>query len=83
MSSCRTRPPCRASKRSSAAGIKPLTRHEMHRTFISDLVDQGVDLATASRQVDHLSVQTPARYDRKKNRALRGAAEYLDVPIDG
>lgn len=70
-------------KRFLAAGIKPLTPHDMRRTFISDLLDEGVDLATVSRQVGHSSVQTTARYDRRKDRALREAAERLDVPIDG
>lgn len=70
-------------KRLLAAGVEPLTPHDMRRTFISDLLDEGVDLATVSRQVGHSSVQTTARYDRRKDRALRDAAERLDVPVDG
>ena len=70
-------------KRLLAAGIDSLTPHDMRRSFISDLLDEGVDLATVARQVGHSNVQTTARYDRRQERALRDAAACLDVPIDG
>ncbi len=69
-------------KRLLAAGIERLTPHDMRRSFISDLLDEGVDLATVARQVGHSNVQTTARYDRRQKRALQAAAECLKVPID-
>ncbi len=64
------------------AGIERLTPHDMRRSFISDLLDEGVDLATVARQVGHANVQTTARYDRRKERVLKEAAERLDVPVE-
>lgn len=69
-------------KRLLAAGIERLTPHDMRRSFISDLLDEGVGLATVARQVGHSNVQTTARYDRREERALRDAAACLEVPID-
>jgi site-specific recombinase XerD len=49
--------------------------------YISDLLDEGVDLVVIARQVGHSNVQTTARYDRRGGRAQRVAAQRLDVPF--
>ena len=63
------------------AGIAGFTPHDLRRSNISDLLDEGVDLAVIARQVGHSSVQTTARYDRRGRRAQRVAAERLKVPF--
>jgi integrase len=63
------------------AGIAGFTPHDLRRSNISDLLDEGVDLAVIARQVGHSSVQTTARYDRRGARAQRQAAERLNVPF--
>jgi site-specific recombinase XerD len=68
-------------KRHLAAGIAGFTPHDLRRSHISDLLDEGVDLAVIARQVGHSNVQTTARYDRRGRRAQRVAAERLDVPF--
>ena len=68
-------------KRHTEAGVETFTPHDLRRSHISDLLDEGVDLATVSRQVGHSSVQTTARYDRRTERALKDAAERVDVPF--
>lgn len=69
-------------KRQLAAGVKAMTPHDLRRSFISDVLDEGIDLATVSRQVGHSSVQTTARYDRRGERSEQASAEILDVPFE-
>ncbi|MCP5057730.1 MAG: tyrosine-type recombinase/integrase [bacterium] len=67
-------------KRHLKAGIAEFTPHDLRRSHISDLLDEGVDLAVIARQVGHSNVQTTAKYDRRSHRAQRTAADRLDVP---
>lgn len=63
--------------RCAQAGITPATPHDLRRTFVSTLLDRGVDLATVARAAGHASVQTTARYDRRGDRALAAAAAVI------
>lgn len=68
-------------KRATEAGlIKKTTPHDMRRTFVSDLLDVGVDLATVSRMAGHEDTNTTKRYDRRSSKVMQDAAEKLDVP---
>jgi len=68
-------------KRATEAGlVKKATPHDMRRTFVSDLLDVGVDLATVSRMAGHEDTNTTKRYDRRSSRVMQEAAEKLDVP---
>lgn len=68
-------------KRAMQAGlIKKTTPHDMRRTFVSDLLDVGVDLATVSKMAGHEDTNTTKRYDRRSSRVMQEAAEKLDVP---
>lgn len=68
-------------KRAIEAGlIKKTTPHDMRRTFVSDLLDVGVDLATVSRMAGHEDTNTTKRYDRRSSRVMQEAAEKLDIP---
>jgi len=68
-------------KRASEAGlIKKATPHDMRRTFVSDLLDVGVDLATVSKMAGHEDANTTKRYDRRSSRVMQEAANKLDVP---
>jgi site-specific recombinase XerD len=68
-------------KRATQAGlIKKTTPHDMRRTFVSDLLDVGVDLATVSKMAGHEDTNTTKRYDRRSSRVMQEAADKLDVP---
>lgn len=66
--------------RAKRAGVKPFTPHDLRRTFVSRLLDAGVDIATVAKMAGHSNIQTTARYDRRSDEAKRRAANLLQVP---
>jgi integrase len=67
-------------KRGESAGVKHFSPHDLRRTFVSDLLDSGADIATVARMAGHESVSTTARYDRRPEQAKQKAAELLHIP---
>jgi integrase len=70
-------------KRGREAGIAEFSAHDLRRTYISALLDQGVDLSVASDLAGHCSPSTTKRYDRRGERARHAAASRLVVPYRG
>ena len=68
-------------KRGREAGVFDFAAHDLRRTYISVLLDRGVDLSVASDLAGHSSPSTTKRYDRRGERAKHSAAEVVSVPL--
>jgi integrase/recombinase XerD len=66
--------------RAAEAGGAPLRPHDLRRTFISELLDAGVDLALVQKLAGHSDPQITSSYDRRAFGARRTAVARLDVP---
>lgn len=67
-------------RRGRQAGIRSCTPHDLRRTFITNLLDAGNDIAVASRMAGHQNISTTTRYDRRDESTNRDAAATVHVP---
>lgn len=68
------------AKRAAEAGVTKFSPHDLRRTFVSDLLESGGDIASVAKLAGHNNVQTTARYDRRPEEAKRKTAQLLHVP---
>jgi integrase/recombinase XerD len=67
-------------RRAVEARVKDFSPHDLRRTFVGDMLDRGVDIATVANIAGHLSVDTTRRYDRRPEETKRKAAGKLHFP---
>ncbi|WP_367155164.1 tyrosine-type recombinase/integrase [Methylomonas sp. HYX-M1] len=60
-------------RRCSQAGIAQCSPHDLRRTFVSRLLELGVDLNTARQLAGHEHIQTTSLYDRRGEKQQRQA----------
>lgn len=67
-------------RKAEKIGLDPLSPHDLRRSFISDLLDRGADIATVAKLAGHSDIKTTSRYDRRPEAVKRAASELLDLP---
>ena len=67
-------------ERARAAGVINLSPHNLRRSFGTDLLDRGADIAVVSALLGHSSLETTKRYDRRGDPAQRKATALLTLP---
>ncbi len=57
-----------------------ISPHVLRRTYVSDLLNRGADIARVQKLAGHADMSTTARYDRRGGAVRRAAANLLHVP---
>jgi site-specific recombinase XerD len=66
-------------RRGAAAGITHFSPHDLRRSFVSHLLDRGVELRHVQTLARHAQVATTQRYDRRPLRELGAAVARLHL----
>lgn len=67
-------------KRAKQANVSDFSPHDFRRTFVGDMLDRGVDIATVQKIAGHADPATTSRYDRRPEAVKQAAAGKLHYP---
>ena len=67
--------------RCQQAGVQRCSPHDLRRSFVSGLLDRGVDLGTVQDLAGHADPKTTRPYDRRGDEVRREGAAQLHVPF--
>jgi site-specific recombinase XerD len=61
------------------ANTSPFSPHDLRRTFITHMLEQGVDLNTVRQLAGHSDVSTTVRYDKRDEARQKLAAQSFKL----
>ena len=64
-------------QRADQAKIESIRPHDLRRTFVTQLLEAGIDMNTTRQLVGHTDIQTTARYDLRDQKTQRRALQSL------
>ena len=68
-------------KRARAASVERFSCHDLRRSFVTNLLDAGADLAVVQKLAGHRQISTTAIYDKRGEAAKLKAVELVRIPI--
>jgi site-specific recombinase XerD len=66
-------------RRGEQAGVTNFSAHDFRRTFVSELFDAGIDVATIQELARHNNANQTTRYDRRGDETKRRAVQKLGI----
>ncbi len=69
------------TRRAAEANVERFSCHDLRRSFVTDLLDAGADLAVVQKLAGHRQISTTAVYDKRGEAANLKAAELVRIPI--
>lgn len=67
----------------AAIGVSGASPHDLRRTFITRLLEQGVDINTVRQMAGHADISTTTLYDKRGDAFMRDAAAALNYAAKG
>lgn len=66
-------------QRAEQVGIDSVRPHDLRRTFVTQLLEAGIDINTTRQLAGHNDIQTTARYDLRDEKSQKKAIKRLNL----